>query len=101
MLVTGEFIDAPSALLHGLINRCVPAESLDAEIGVLAAVIADKPLAVLAAGKSLFYRQLEMGVASAYETAAEAMARNMIGEAAQEGVTAFIEKRPPSWRSSP
>jgi enoyl-CoA hydratase/carnithine racemase len=100
MLVTGEFIDAATALKRGLINRCVAADRLDAEIGELAAAIADKPRAVIGAGKALFYRQLEMGVAPAYQLAGEAMACNMIDDVAQEGVSAFIEKRAPKWRTS-
>jgi enoyl-CoA hydratase/carnithine racemase len=100
MLVTGEFIDAATALKRGLINRCVAADRLDAEIDELAAGIADKPRAVIGAGKALFYRQLEMGIAPAYQLAGEAMACNMIDAAAQEGVAAFIEKRAPRWRSS-
>lgn len=97
MLVTGELIDAATALQRGLINRSVPADRLDAEIARLAGAIAAKPPAAIAKGKSLFYRQLEMGVAAAYELAGEAMACNMIDASAQEGVAAFIEKRPPQW----
>jgi enoyl-CoA hydratase/carnithine racemase len=97
MLVTGEFIDAATALQRGLINRCVPANCLDEEISRLTAEIVAKPPAVIAAGKALFYRQLELGVAPAYGLAGQAMACNMIDEIAQEGVAAFIEKRPPNW----
>jgi enoyl-CoA hydratase/carnithine racemase len=97
MLVTGEFIDASAALQRGLINRCVPAAALDTEIMNLAASIAAKPPAVIAAGKSLFYAQLELGVAPAYQVAGQAMACNMIDDVAQEGVSAFIEKRAPNW----
>ena len=97
MLVTGEFIDAAGAARRGLINRCVPADRLDQEIDRLAAVITAKPRSVIAAGKALFYRQLELGVVSAYELAGEAMARNMMEDTAQEGVQAFIEKRTPNW----
>jgi enoyl-CoA hydratase/carnithine racemase len=97
MLVTGEFIDAASALRHGLINRCVPAGRLDQEIDRLAFAIVAKPPSVIAAGKALFYGQLETDVGSAYQLAGEAMARNMINEIAQEGVAAFIEKRTPNW----
>src|ERR1700689_456317 len=95
MLVTGEFIDAAGAARRGLINRCVPADRLDPEIDVLAATIIAKPRSVIAAGKALFYRQLELGVVDAYELAGEAMARNMMEDTAQEGVQAFIEKRTP------
>jgi enoyl-CoA hydratase/carnithine racemase len=97
MLVTGEFIDAPTALERGLINRCVPPERLDQEIRRLADVIAAKPRSVLAAGKALFYRQLQGDIGTAYQLAGEAMACNMIDEVAQEGVAAFIEKRSPNW----
>jgi enoyl-CoA hydratase/carnithine racemase len=99
MLVTGEFIDASSAMQRGLINRCVPAERLDQEIERLTAAIVAKPPSAIAAGKRLFYGQLEVGVAAAYELAGETMACNMIDASAQEGVAAFIEKRPPKWES--
>jgi enoyl-CoA hydratase/carnithine racemase len=100
MLVTGDFIDAPTAAQRGLINRCVPAARLDQEIDELAAAIVAKPPSIIAAGKTLFYRQLELGVRAAYEAAGGAMACNMIDEIAQEGVAAFIEKRPPAWSDS-
>ncbi|HEV7612881.1 MAG TPA: enoyl-CoA hydratase [Steroidobacteraceae bacterium] len=101
MLVTGEFIDAPAAVDRGLINRCVAAERLDREIETLTAAIAAKPPSVIAAGKALFYRQLELGVAAAYQLAGEAMACNMIDDSAQEGISAFIEKRTPNWGAGP
>jgi enoyl-CoA hydratase/carnithine racemase len=97
MLVTGEFIDAATAVARGLVNRCVPADRLDQEIEKLADAIAAKPASVIGAGKALFYRQLELGVAAAYELAGHKMACNMIDDVAQEGVAAFIEKRTPSW----
>ncbi|HMH29445.1 MAG TPA: enoyl-CoA hydratase [Steroidobacteraceae bacterium] len=97
MLVTGEFIDAPAALERGLINRCVPPERLDQEVNRLADAIAAKPPSVVAAGKALFYRQLQADLSAAYRLAGEAMACNMIDEIAQEGVAAFIEKRSPNW----
>jgi enoyl-CoA hydratase/carnithine racemase len=97
MLVTGEFIDAAGAVQRGLINRSVPAERLDQEVGKLAAAIAAKPQSVIAAGKALFYRQIELGIAPAYQLAGQAMACNMMDDIAQEGAAAFIEKRPPNW----
>jgi enoyl-CoA hydratase/carnithine racemase len=100
MLVTGDSIDAPTAMQRGLINRCVAADRLDQEIDGVAAAILAKPPSVIAAGKALFYRQLELGIASAYQVAAHAMACNMIGGVAQEGVSAFMEKRAPQWPSS-
>jgi enoyl-CoA hydratase/carnithine racemase len=97
MLVTGDFIDAATAMRRGLINRCVAPERLDAEVDALAAVIAAKPPSVIAAGKALFYSQIELGIEPAYRLAGQAMACNLIGDAAQEGVAAFIEKRTPRW----
>lgn len=100
MLLTGEMIGAPEAQARGLVNRVVPAAELDAEVAKLAASIGAKPAAAIAAGKGLFYRQLEMGVEAAYQLAGQTMACNMMAESALEGVQAFIEKRPPAWRSS-
>jgi enoyl-CoA hydratase/carnithine racemase len=97
MLVTGEFIDAAAAVQRGLINRSVPAHRLDQEIAEVAAAIVAKPRSVIAGGKALFYRQLELGVAAGYQLAGPAMACSMIGDVAQEGVSAFIEKRTPNW----
>ena len=62
MLLTGGLIDAPTALQRGLVNRVVPAEQLDDEVGKLAAsIVAKSPLAI-GMGKRAFYEQLEMGV---------------------------------------
>lgn len=100
MLVTGETIDAATAVVRGLINRCVPADCLDTEIDKLAAVIAAKPPSVIAMGKALFYRQIELGIAPAYQLAAQTMAHNMMDDIAQEGASAFIAKRAPNWALS-
>ncbi len=100
MLLTGEMIDAREAQARGLVNRVVPAAELDGEVAKLAASICAKPAAAIAAGKGLFYRQLEMGVEAAYQLAGHTMACNMMDESALEGVQAFIDKRPPAWRSS-
>jgi len=97
MLMTGDFIDAPTALAWGLVNRVVPATTLDAEVTALAAKLIDKPRAVLAAGKAFFYRQLEQTLERAYEDASDVITRNMLGKDAQEGVGAFVEKRKPRW----
>jgi enoyl-CoA hydratase/carnithine racemase len=99
MLLTGEFIDAQTALERGLINRVVPVEDLDKAIAVLADSILAKPAVSIAMGKQLFYRQLEMGISAAYQLAGETMACNMMDEAALEGVQAFIDKRKPTWPS--
>jgi enoyl-CoA hydratase/carnithine racemase len=97
MLVTGDLIDAAAAVQRGLINRSVPADRLDQEIDRLAAAIAAKPRSVIAEGKALFYRQIELGIAPAYQLAGQAMACNMTDDIAQEGASAFIEKRTPDW----
>ncbi|MEQ9690650.1 MAG: enoyl-CoA hydratase [Bauldia litoralis] len=98
MLLTGDFIDAAEARARGLVNRIAPLESLDAEVDALIARIIDKPRVAIAIGKEQFYRQVETGIAEAYVIAGEAMACNMMDEAALEGVQAFIDKRPPAWR---
>jgi enoyl-CoA hydratase/carnithine racemase len=98
MLVTGEFVDATAAREKGLVNVVAPPGELDAEVARLCAAICAKPAAAIAAGKGLFYRQLEMGIEAAYQLAGQTMACNMMDEAALEGVQAFIEKRPPSWQ---
>ena len=100
MLVTGEFISAAEALARGLVNRVVPAEALDAEVERLVASVVAKPRAAIAMGKALFYRQVEMGVEAAYQSAVQTMACNMMDECALEGVQAFIDKRDPVWRQS-
>ncbi|MCC7184533.1 MAG: enoyl-CoA hydratase [Rhodocyclaceae bacterium] len=98
MLVTGEFIDAQTAAARGLVNRVVAPDALDAEVDRLAASICAKPAVAIAAGKGLFYRQLEMGIDAAYQLAGQTMACNMMDESALEGVQAFIDKRPPDWK---
>jgi len=97
MLVTGDFIDAATAQVRGLVNRVVPADQLDAEVDRLAASILAKPHVAIAMGKELFYRQLETGIDAAYQLAGQTMACNMIDDVAQEGVQAFMEKRKPTW----
>jgi enoyl-CoA hydratase/carnithine racemase len=97
MLLTGEFIDAPTAKAYGLVNRVVPAAELDAEVGKLAAIIASKPQGAVAAGKRLFYRQLEMGLEGAYKLAGEVISCNAASDEGREGIAAFTEKRTPVW----
>jgi enoyl-CoA hydratase/carnithine racemase len=97
MLMTGEFIDAETALQWGLINRVAPPGQLDQAINDLAALLLAKPPAVLAAGKKFFYRQIDMEMEPAYKLASEVITSNMLGPDALEGVTAFVEKRKPRW----
>ena len=98
MLLTGDFIDAREAVERGLVNRAVPPEQLDDEVAQLVASILAKPRVAIAMGKELFYRQREMGIEAAYQLAGRTMAANMMDGCAQEGVTAFTQKRKPSWK---
>lgn len=97
MLVTGDFISATEALSKGLINKVAEADDLDIAVESLVSKIVSKPQVALAMGKSLFYKQLETGMAQAYENAAQTMACNMMDASALEGVQAFLEKRKPNW----
>ena len=101
MLVTGEFISAEEAKVRGLINRVAEPDQLDAEVEKLVATIIGKPRVAVAMGKEIFYRQIELGIAAAYDAAGETMACNMLDEAALEGVQAFIDKRQPHWSQGP
>ena len=98
MLLTGDFIDAQTALARGLVNRVVPPAQLDAEIKKLTDSILAKTPVAIRAGKQMFYRQLEMGLDEAYELTSEVMACNMMAEDAQEGIDAFVAKRKPQWK---
>ena len=98
LLLTGEFIDAPTALRQGLVNRIAPLDQLDAAIGQLANSICNKSPLAIAMGKELFYQQLEMGLEKAYARASAVMACNMNSEDAREGIDAFIAKRKPTWQ---
>jgi enoyl-CoA hydratase/carnithine racemase len=98
MLLTGEPITAAEALAAGLVNRVVPASELRAATRALAdRIVASSPF-VVALGKKAFYRQLPMARADAYAYASEVMCANASAEDAQEGMSAFLEKRAPSWR---
>ena len=97
MLFTGDFIDAQTALSWGLVNSVVPLDQLDAATNALAASLIDKPSRVVALGKRFFYEQLEERIDIAYKIAAATITHNMLGEDAQEGVAAFVEKRKPHW----
>src|SRR2546421_1966892 len=97
MLLTGDMISAEEARRTGLVNRVVaPGTEREAALA-LARKIAAKSALVLKIGKQAFYRQLEMSLADAYRYASEIMVENMLARDAEEGIGAFIEKRPPSW----
>jgi len=99
MLLTGETIDARTALAWGLVNRVVPGDQLDAEVARLTDLIKSKSAAVVAMGKKTFYQQIEMGLAGAYSVTGEAMTCNMGLPDADEGIDAFLAKRPPRWKN--
>lgn len=98
MLLTGGFIGADEARQRGLVNRVVAPGELDAAVDELVQAILSKPREAVAIGKQLFYQQRELGLQGAYQLANEAMACNMMLDVAQEGVQAFMDKRPPAWR---
>jgi len=98
MLMTGDFIDADTALRYGLVNRVVPAGDLDKTVTDLARRIAGKSAVAVATGKRLFYRQRDLDLSAAYDAAAETMACNMMADDAGEGIDAFMQKRPPVWK---
>jgi enoyl-CoA hydratase/carnithine racemase len=97
MLLTGELFDARTALAWGLLNRVVPAASLDAEIRKFTDVILARSGNVVATGKRAFYRQIEQPLQGAYALTSETMACSMMEPDAAEGIDAFIQKRPARW----
>lgn len=99
MLLTGEFIDAKTALQYGLVNKVVTPAKLDATVQKMAKTIADKGPVFIAAGKQLFYRQIENGMNLAYKHATDVMVQNMQRLDARKGIEAFLNKRPmPKWQ---
>jgi len=99
MLLTGEPIDAATALAHGLVNRVAPPARLDEEVQGLARSIMAKSPAVIAAGKKAFYEQIDENLVQAYRVATAAMLDNLQTEDGKEGVAAFAEKRKPHWKN--
>ena len=99
MLLTGEPIDAATALAWGLVNRVVPADRLDAEVQALARSIIAKSRAVIASGKKTFYQQLNDNLEQAYRVATAAMVDNVKTEDGKEGIAAFVKKRKPRWKN--
>ncbi|WP_440824234.1 enoyl-CoA hydratase [Psychrobacter cryohalolentis] len=97
MLITGEFIDAHTALQQGLINRVASAEQLDQMLQSLIDAITHKSSVALKTGKTMFYKQLDMELADAYKYASEVMSCNMLADDVSEGIDAFIEKRSAIW----
>lgn len=97
MLLTGDLIDAQTALRFGLVNELVPAAELEARTAALARKLAGKSPLTLAIGKEAFYCQAEMPLAEAYAYTKDVMVKNLEARDAQEGIGAFIDKREPIW----
>lgn len=97
MLTTGQFIPADKAEALGLINKVVPADQLDSATLDLAETIAGKLAAAVKIGKQAFYDQLNMSTADAYTFAGDLMVENMLYRDTEEGIAAFLDKRPPDW----
>jgi enoyl-CoA hydratase/carnithine racemase len=98
MLLTGDFIDARTALEWGLVNRVVPEEKLDRAVDELVdKIIPSSPLTV-AIGKETFYQQIELDEHRAYDLTKAVMSMNSMAADAQEGIGAFLDKREPEWK---
>ncbi len=97
MLLTGEAVDAARAREIGLVNRVVAAGALDGAIaGIVRSLLAKSPR-ILKIGKEAFYRQIELDLQAAYEYASRVMVENMMLGETQNGIDAFLAKRPPQW----
>ena len=100
MLLTGQPIAACTALDWGLVNRVVPAEALEHEVAeIVGTIVSSSPLTV-ALGKEAFYAQIELDEHRAYDLTKTVMAMNARADDAQEGMCAFLDKRPATWRRS-
>lgn len=100
MLTTGRFISAEEATTVGLINRAAPISELPDATMDLAQTIAGKLGSAVRIGKSAFYAQSQMTTADAYAYTGDVMVQNMGDSDTNEGINAFLEKRPPNWPST-
>jgi len=98
MLLTGTPIDAYTAAEWGLVNRVVAPDELESATDELARQIASASSLTVGLGKRAFYRQIDLGLDAAYDDCQEVMSENATAEDAQEGMSAFLEKRPATWR---
>jgi enoyl-CoA hydratase/carnithine racemase len=97
MLLTGDFVDAETARDWGLVNQVVPSDQLDSAVADLVEkIVRSSPLTV-GIGKEAFYEQIELDEHRAYDLTKSVMAMNSLAADAQEGMCAFLEKRPPNW----
>lgn len=97
MLLTGEMIDAATAAEWGLINAAVPAAELAEHTRRLATRIAEASSLAVALGKQAFYTQIDLDQTKAYAYAKEVMSMNSLAADAQEGISAFLQKRRACW----
>ncbi len=97
LALTGDVIDARTALEWGLVNRVVPDGELDAAVADLMGRATRGSRASKAWGKSTMYAQLDRPEREAYDVAVGVMAAASQLDGAREGMTAFLEKRPPVW----
>jgi len=100
MLLTGRPVDAATALEWGLVNRVVPEDALDSEVAELVEAIARSSPLTVGIGKEAFYSQIELDEHRAYDLTKAVMTMNARADDAQEGMCAFLEKRPPEWRGT-
>jgi enoyl-CoA hydratase/carnithine racemase len=100
MLLTGEPIDAETARDWGLINRVVAADELEGAVTRLVESISRSSQYTVATGKRAFYDQIDRGEHEAYEHCRVVMTENALADDAQEGMSAFLQKRPPVWRGA-
>ena len=98
MLLTGTPIDAGTAMEWGLVNHVVPGAALDDAVGELVDAIAGSSSLTVGIGKEAFYSQVELDEHRAYDLTKAVMAMNARADDAQEGMSAFLEKRSPAWR---
>jgi enoyl-CoA hydratase/carnithine racemase len=99
MLLSGDAIDAPTALAWGLVNRVVAPERLHDETISLARRIASASRGIVALGKATFYAQIDLDQTRAYDYAKAVMTSNALEPDAAEGIAAFLERRKPSWNA--
>lgn len=97
MLLTGKPVDAATAAEWGLVNRVVPADQLASEARRLACQIAEASSFTVALGKQAYYAQIDLDQPKAYAYAKEVMTMNSLAQDAQEGISAFLEKRAACW----
>jgi enoyl-CoA hydratase/carnithine racemase len=97
MLLTGRLIDAQTACDWGLVNRVAPEAELAAATRQLACEIAQASPLTVALGKQAYYAQIELDQGRAYAYAKEVMSMNALAQDAQEGMSAFLEKRHACW----